>query len=72
MTYFEFNEKFPTDKSILQHFRKIRYKNGLICPHCGFTQQVDLRTDQPKLCKCNHCHNTFSIFKGKFKYVYNI
>lgn len=64
MTYFEFNEKFPTDKSILQHFRTIRYKNGLICPHCGSTQQVGLRTDQPKLCNCNHCHNTFSIFTG--------
>ena len=62
MTYFEFNEKFPTGKSILQHFRTIRYKNGLICPHCGSTQQVGLRTDQPKLCNCNHCHNTFSIF----------
>lgn len=64
MTYFEFNEKFPADKSILQHFRKIRYKNGLICPHCSSTQQVGLRTDQPKLCNCNHCHNTFSIFTG--------
>ena len=64
MTYFEFNEKFPTDKSILQHFRTIRYKNGLTCPHCGSTQQVGLRTDQPKLCNCNHCHNTFSIFTG--------
>ena len=64
MTYFEFNEKFPTDKSILQHFRTIRYKNGLTCPYCGSTQQVGLRTDQPKLCNCNHCHNTFSIFTG--------
>lgn len=64
MTYFEFNEKFPTDKSILQHFRTILYKNGLICPHCGSTQQVGLRTDHPKLCNCNHCHNTFSIFTG--------
>ena len=64
MTYFEFNENFPADKSILQHFRKIRYKNGLICPHCSSTQQVGLRTDQPKLCNCNKCHNTFSFFSG--------
>ena len=64
MTYFEFNEKFPTNKSILQHFRTIRYKNGLICPHCGSTQKVGTRADQPKLCNCNHCHNTFSIFTG--------
>lgn len=64
MTYFEFNEKFPTNGSILQHFRTIHYKNGLVCPHCKSTQQVGLRTDQPKLCNCNHCHNTFSIFTG--------
>ena len=64
MTYFEFDEKFPTNGSILQHFRTIRYKNGLVCPHCKSTQQLGLRTDQPKLCNCNHCHNTFSIFTG--------
>ena len=64
MTYFEFNEKFPADKSILQHFRKLRYAHGLICPHCGGTQKVGTRTDTPKLCNCNKCHNTFSIFTG--------
>lgn len=64
MTYFEFNEKFPTNGSILQHFRTIRYRNGLVCPHCGSTQKVRTRTDQPKLCNCNRCHNTFSIFTG--------
>ncbi len=69
MTYFEFNEKFPTDKSILQHFRTIRYKNGLTCPHCGSTQQVGLRTDQPKLCNCNHCHNTFYLYWNNFREI---
>lgn len=64
MTFIELQEKFPTEQSIIAHFRTIRYKNGLICPHCGSTQKVGTRADQPKLCNCNHCHNTFSIFTG--------
>lgn len=64
MTFIELQEKFPTEHSIIAHFRTIRYRNGLICPHCGSTQKVGTRTDQPKLCNCNHCHNTFSIFTG--------
>ena len=64
MTYFEFNETVPADKSILHHFRIIRYKNGLICPLCGSSQHVGFRADLPKLCNCNRCHNTFSIFTG--------
>lgn len=64
MTFIELQEKFPTEQSIIAHFRTIRYKNGLLCPHCGSTQKVGTRADQPKLCNCNHCHNTFSIFTG--------
>ena len=64
MTFTNFQKKFPTEQAILAHFRTIRYQNNLICPHCGSTQKVGLRTDQPKLCNCNKCHNTFSIFTG--------
>ena len=64
MTFIELQEKFPTEQSIIAHFRTIRYKNGLVCPHCGSTQKVGTRTDKPKLCNCNRCHNTFSIFTG--------
>ena len=64
MTFIELQEKFPTEQSIIAHFRTIRYRNGLICPHCGSAQKVGTRTDQPKLCNCNRCHNTFSIFTG--------
>ena len=64
MTFIELQEKFPNNETIITHFRTIRYRNGLICPHCGSTQKVGTRTDQPKLCNCNRCHNTFSIFTG--------
>ena len=64
MTFTNFKKKFPTEQAILAHFRTIRYQNNLTCPHCGSTQRVGLRTDQPKLCNCNKCHNTFSIFTG--------
>lgn len=64
MTFIELQEKFPTELSIITHFRTIRYRNGPVCPHCGSTQKVRTRTGQPKLCNCNRCHNTFSIFTG--------
>ncbi|WP_353798585.1 transposase, partial [Treponema sp.] len=57
-------KNFQQTKVFYNISEKIRYKNGLICPHCSSTQQVGLRTDQPKLCNCNHCHNTFYIFTG--------
>lgn len=64
MTIIEFQKKFPNDDSIITHFRNLRYSHGLVCPHCGSTQKVGIRTDQPKLCNCNNCYNTFSIFTG--------
>ena len=64
MTFKELQEKFPTEQSIIAHFRTIRYRNGLFCPHCGSNEKIGIRNDQPKLCNCNNCHNTFSIFTG--------
>ena len=34
--------------------------------HCGSNQQVGLRTDQPRLCNCNQCHNTFLSLLEQF------
>jgi len=62
MNYFEFQKKFPTEKSVIKYWIKIRYKDGIKCNHCG-SDRVSVRRDQPKVCQCNSCNNSFSIFK---------
>ncbi len=64
MTFFDFMEKFPTDKAVIKYFLKIRYNDVLICPHCGSKVRVQHRNDNLKLCNCHNCNNTFSPFKN--------
>lgn len=63
MTFFEFLNKFPTEKAVTDYFLKIRYKNHVACNHCG-SVKVYQRKDNIKLFDCGDCHNTFSPFKG--------
>ena len=65
MNFIEFQDKFPTEKSIIDHFIKIRYKNGseLGCVHCG-NMKLHHRKDKYKLFKCSDCNNSFSVFKN--------
>ncbi len=63
MTFIELMEKFPTEKSVVNHYIGIRYPNGVVCNHCGGIH-VYHRKDNAKLFDCNDCHNTFSPFKG--------
>ncbi|WP_308511035.1 transposase [uncultured Treponema sp.] len=64
MTFFDFMEKFPTEKSVIEYFLKVRYNNALVCPHCGSKVHVQHRSDKLKLCNCHNCKNTFSPFKN--------
>ena len=63
MNFFEFLEKFPTEQAVIDHFVSIRYPNGLTCNHCG-SSKTSRRKDQPKVCQCNSCNNSFSVFAG--------
>jgi len=63
MTFFEFNQKFPTEQAAIEYFYKIRYDGILACPHCE--SKVNLyRTVRQKVCICHFCENTFSPFVG--------
>lgn len=64
MTFIQFQQKFPTEKAAINHFVSIRYPNGISCPHCGSSAKISRRDDRPKICNCNNCHNTFSVFSG--------
>ena len=63
MTFFEFNQKFPTEQAAIEYFYKIRYDGILACPHCE--SKVNLyRTVRQKVYICHFCENTFSPFVG--------
>ncbi len=64
MTIFQLHQKFPTQKSIITHFIKIRYPDGISCPYCNSKDKISLRSDRPKFVNCNACKNTFSVFTG--------
>jgi transposase-like protein len=63
MTFINFIDKFPTEKSVVDNFLKVRYPNGVCCNHCG-SVKVYQKNDRMKVFDCNDCHNTFSPFKS--------
>jgi len=63
MTFLELLEKFPTEKSVVDYYLKVRYDHKLACNHCG-SIKVYQKHDRVKIFDCNDCHNTFSLFKG--------
>lgn len=62
MTFLELIKKFPTEKSIIDHFLHIRYPSGVCC-HCGSVKVYQMK-DRLKVFNCKDCHNTFSPFKN--------
>jgi transposase-like protein len=64
MTFFEFNEKFPTERAAIEYFFHIRYNDRLTCPHCGTNFKVYRYRNRTKACKCTFCNNTFSPFSN--------
>jgi transposase-like protein len=63
MDYKEFLKKYPTEKAIIDYFIKIRYPEGVRCPHCG-SNKVYHRSKEYKVFDCNGCGKGFSVFKN--------
>jgi transposase-like protein len=63
MTEKRFDALIPDEEAAINYFFKIRYPDGLICPHCGAKSRVYRCGNRPKICRCKNCDNTFSIFK---------
>ena len=63
MTFMELLRRFPTEKSVVDYYVKIRYGDKPICNHCG-SVKVYQRNTNPKIFDCNDCGNTFSPFTG--------
>jgi transposase-like protein len=64
MNFFQLQEKFPTEQSVIEHFIRVRYGEGKVpCRHCGCVSKVYHQSQEPKKFNCRNCDNTFSIFK---------
>jgi transposase-like protein len=64
MNFFEFQKKFPTELSVIEHFIQVRYQGNIVCHHCGvINDKIYHRRTQPKAFHCMNCLNTFSVFK---------
>lgn len=63
MTNRQFQEKFPSELSVIQHYINIRYNRIITCNHCG-CNKVHPRINRPRIYQCSGCGQDFSIFKG--------
>lgn len=63
MNFMEFLERFSTELDVIEYFIKVRYPNGVKCPHCD-SEKVYHRRDYPRVFQCGSCRNNFSIFKN--------
>ena len=63
MTFSELMIRFPTEKSAIRYYTKVRYPSGIRCNHCG-SSKVYQEKKRIKIFSCNDCKGTFSIFKG--------
>ena len=63
MTFMELMEKFPTEKSVIEHFLTVRYGESASCNHCG-SGKVYTCSESIKIFHCISCRNTFSPFKN--------
>jgi transposase-like protein len=62
MNFLDLIQKFPDEKSVIDHFISVRYKKGVKCHHCE-SKKVYQKHDRPKVFHCKGCSNTFSVFK---------
>ena len=61
------NAIFHDEDAAREHFEKLGWPNGPICPHCGETQKVyrlSGKSHRPGLVHCNACDQAFTIMVG--------
>lgn len=59
LSIYEFLDKFPNEESAIIYFETIRWRNGVICPHCDSDRVSQCIKPMPYRCK--ECRKHFSI-----------
>lgn len=57
---FSMMQTFSDEKKCVDHFRAVRWPNGVVCPHCGSTKVYDLANGTHK-CGEKECALKFSV-----------
>lgn len=61
LSIFEFQDKFPDDRSCLQYLSEIKWPNGFQCIKCGHTHYCKgIKEFDRQCCKCNRLHSPTS------------
>jgi transposase-like protein len=58
----DFEEAFPDEKTAIDHFRSLRWPDGLSCVHCGSMARVYTLNDGTH--KCGDCRKKFTVRHG--------
>jgi transposase-like protein len=58
----DFEDVFPDEKAAVDHFRAIRWPDGLSCVHCGSMERVYSLQDGTH--KCGDCRKKFTVRNG--------
>ena len=64
MTIFEFNKRFPTEKSAIDFIIETKYKDGYVCPKCGCIHNIYRSNVKSRNLYCNNCNSHFSALAG--------
>jgi transposase-like protein len=72
MTLIQVMERFPTDEKARKHLEEIRWKNGIVCPHCTCNDQSkfsDIAANPEKKVRaglrfCSACGKQFTCTVG--------
>ena len=72
MTLIQVMERIPTDEKARKHLEEIRWKNGIVCPHCAFNDQPKFSTIAANPEKkvraglrfCSACNKQFTVTVG--------
>lgn len=58
----DFDETFPDEKACIDHYRQVRWPDGIACVHCGSMERVyDLKMGKHK---CGDCGEKFTVRHG--------
>ena len=65
MTIFEFQQRFPDEKSAIDYIIEKKYHGKYICPICGCTHNIYRdRANDGRALYCNNCKSHFSALRG--------
>lgn len=59
---FDMMQVFSNEEKCINHFRAVRWPDGVVCPHCGSTSVYNL-SDGTHKCKEKECAMKFSVRK---------